>query len=83
MSDQELVQVGCMRCKRSRAKHVRKTLDELMGPAFDQLQKMALKEGIVVPDALHEKMRKFCRKNGLLPEEEPVPDEPAAPSIDQ
>lgn len=80
MSDQELVQVGCMRCKRSRAKAVRKTLDELMGPAFDELQKVALKEGIVIPDELHDKMKKFCRKNGLLPEEDPAP---AAPSTGQ
>ena len=67
MSDEEFVQVGCMKCKRSRAQKVQKTLDELMGPAFDQLQKAALANGIIIPDALHEKMVKFCVKEGLLP----------------
>ncbi len=68
MSDQEeYVQVGCMKCKRSRAKAVQKTLDVLMAPAFEQLQAEAKRQGIEVPDAFYEKMVKWSRKNGLLP----------------
>lgn len=74
MSD--TIQVGCMRCKRSRGQKIQKTLDELMGPAFDRLQKEAAKHGIVVPDEFQEKMEKWCKKRGLLPAEEAA--EPAA-----
>lgn len=71
MSD--LVQVGCMKCKRPRARKVQKTLDMLMGPAFDKLQAEAAKNGIVVPDEFLVKMEKWCRKRGLLPPNEEVP----------
>ncbi len=65
MSD--TIQVGCMRCKRSRAQRIQKTLDELMPVAFDRLQKEAAKNGIVIPEEFHLKMQKWCKKNGLLP----------------
>lgn len=62
-----MIQVGCMRCKRSRGQKVQKTLDELMPIAFEGLQKEAAKHGIVIPDEFHEKMQKWCQKRGLLP----------------
>jgi hypothetical protein len=65
MSD--TIQVGCMSCKRTRGQKVQKTLDELMPVAFDRLQKEAAKHGIVIPEEFHEKMQKWCKKNGLLP----------------
>ena len=70
MSD--LVQVGCMKCKRPRALKVQKTLDMLIGPAFDKLQAEAKKNGIVIPEEFQEKMEKWFRKRGLLTPEEEV-----------
>ncbi len=69
MSD--TIQIGCMRCKRARGVKVQKTLDQLLGPAFDKLQAEAKRQGIIIPDTFHEKMEKWCRKNGFLP---PMPD---------
>jgi hypothetical protein len=66
MSDEDMIQVGCMKCKRARATKIQKTLDMLMEPAFDELKKVAAKEGIVIPDEFHQKMIKWSRKNGLL-----------------
>lgn len=74
MSDQEFVQVGCMRCKRSNARKVQKTLDMIMEPAFRALQQEAKANGIVIPDTFHEKMVKWSRKNGLLEPEQKSED---------
>lgn len=71
MSD--LVQVGCMKCKRARARKVQKTLDMLLGPFFDKLQAEAAKNGIALPNDFEAKMDKWCRKRGLLPPTEEVP----------
>lgn len=38
-----------------------------MPVAFDRLQKEAAKNGIVIPEEFHQKMQKWCKKNGLLP----------------
>ena len=43
-----------------------------MPVAFDRLQKEAAKHGIVIPEEFHEKMQKWCKKNGLLPADVPV-----------
>lgn len=40
-----------------------------MEPAFDKIQAEAKKNGIVVPDEFLEKMKKWSRKNGLIPPE--------------
>jgi len=73
MSD--TIQVGCMKCKRARGKKIQKTFEALMEPAFDKLQSEAAKNGIVVPDEFLEKMKKWSRKNGLLPAEVTEPPE--------
>lgn len=68
---EDMVQVGCIRCKRTKATEVlvetaQKTLESIFDEAFGLIQSQAKDLGITVDDELHSKLIAWGEKNQLF-----------------
>ena len=76
----EFIQVGCMRCKRSKrnakaAEVARKTMEDVMVSIFETASKEGKNLGVDVPEEFLAKLLKWGAKYGLFEPQPPQPGE--------
>lgn len=76
--DDDIVQFGCIRCKRTkRTKRLdaaaEKTMEAIFLATFDLIHKEGKELGVDVPPELKEKMLKWGRKYSIIPPVAPTP----------